>query len=122
MLDLDRAFFPFQQAFQVHQTGHVSSCDDLNPLMLMVTDPVLAHPYRHCLFKDGKCTPEATAFIFPGKGDQIDFLHLFQQASWLVKIRSHNFRRLSQSETSQAVTTGVNTYFMRKGSMNFLYF
>lgn len=65
MFDLNVLFLPAQDAFQVHQAGHIGCGNDFRPIPFVVADTVFTHFDGYIRLKNGKCAAKTATFVFP---------------------------------------------------------
>lgn len=75
MHDPDRALPSPQQAFKMHEAGHIRAGDVLCAMTDMIIDAIIAHPYRYSFFEDGKSTAKSATFIFPVECNKFQSIH-----------------------------------------------
>lgn len=73
------------QSFQVHETGHISSGNDLRTCLLMIGEAIETHHAGDGLFGDGKCPPETTTLIRSGERNEIDPREVFEELTRLTE-------------------------------------
>ena len=65
--DTEREVSAANQAFEVHQAGHISGGEHLSSGLKVIVDAVFAHHGGDACFGDSEGAAEAAAFVFAGE-------------------------------------------------------
>ena len=109
-----RFLFATNEAFEVHQTGHVARGDDLGTGLFVIGDAIVAHHAGDGFFADRESSTESATIIGPLQGNELNAFDFLKQAAGEVEVGNHAFRRATQAKFSQSVTTVVQADTMRK--------
>jgi hypothetical protein len=87
----DSKFASSDDPFKMHETRHVSSCDNLCAMTHMVVNAIFTHAHGNRLLGYRKRTAEAATFIRSFEFDELKVLYLLQKAARLVEVFGMKF-------------------------------
>lgn len=114
---LDREVFTRNNTILMHQARAVCSDNIFGSCRKMTLNLITAHLTGNGMFFHGKHSSEATAFVRTFRLYDLNVLDQRQQVTQLVVIRNIQFTGRRKVHQPHAMTTVLNTYFMRERSL-----
>lgn len=113
VLNTDSFILATDDPIEVHEAGHIDSCENLGAGLFVVVHAVAAHHARYGFLGNCEQAAETAAFVGPCKLREFDAVERLQQLPRLVEFGTNEFTVGCQTQLAQSVAALMQANAMR---------